>query len=44
MNNKIILVLSCLIAVNTVLGDVGGEEDVFETKDVFGSNEAQPVH
>ncbi|MFQ6722799.1 MAG: hypothetical protein ACLRFH_00110, partial [Opitutales bacterium] len=45
MKNKIILVLSGLIAVNTVLGNIGGEEDVFETKeDVFGSNEAQLVH
>ena len=45
MKNKIILILSGLIVVNTVLGDVGGEEDVFETKeDVFGSNEAQLVH
>ncbi|MFQ6722795.1 MAG: hypothetical protein ACLRFH_00090 [Opitutales bacterium] len=44
MKNKIILILSGLIVANTVLGDVGGEEDVFETKDVFGSNEAQLVH
>ncbi|MFQ6722915.1 MAG: hypothetical protein ACLRFH_00720 [Opitutales bacterium] len=44
MKNKIVLVLSGLIVVNTVLGKVGGEEDVFATKDVFGSNEAQPVH
>ncbi|MFQ6722797.1 MAG: hypothetical protein ACLRFH_00100 [Opitutales bacterium] len=45
MKNKIILILSGLIVANTVLGDVGGEEDVFETKeDVFGSNEAQQVY
>ncbi|MFQ6722796.1 MAG: hypothetical protein ACLRFH_00095 [Opitutales bacterium] len=44
MKNKIILILSGLIVANTVLGNVGGEEDVFETKDVFGSNEAQQVY
>jgi hypothetical protein len=41
MKDKLILILSGLIMINTLLGKIKGEEDVFDSKDVFKTNETE---